>query len=227
MAKVDLNAPVKVILAELMRLPHLALLQREINAVLDQEGQLRQRFYGTVRDDQKIEFINGEAIEQLPSTFRHDQVIDNLRLLSGTYVQVRSCGWTGGNKIMIALTRNAYQPDICFFAREKAAAFEPQQELFPTPDMVAEVLAPGTTDMDRGVKFADYAAHGVAEYWIVDPDAEKVEQYLLQDEQYELEIKARTGTITSIAVPGFEIPIRAIFDQTENLAALRTILTSN
>ena len=58
----------------------------------------------------------------------------------------------------------------------------------------------------------------------IDPDVESVEQYGLKEGRYEMIIKARTGTIASIAVKGFEIPIRAIFDKDENLKALRAIL---
>ena len=51
-----------------------------------------------------------------------------------------------------------------------------------------------------------------------------VEQYILQDEKYELRIKSDSGEIHSVAVPGFTIPIRAIFDEQLNLATLRTLL---
>jgi Uma2 family endonuclease len=95
-----------------------------------------------------------------------------------------------------------------------------QQLKFPAPDFIAEVLSPGTEAVDRGVKFVDYAAHGVAEYWIIDPETETVEQYALRGAEYKLQIKARTGTLASLAVADFVIPVRALFDPAENLAAL-------
>ncbi|GAB2598351.1 Uma2 family endonuclease [Spirosoma areae] len=39
----------------------------------------------------------------------------------------------------------------------------------PAPDLVIEVLSKSTARRDRGVKFTDYAANGIAEYWIVNP----------------------------------------------------------
>ncbi len=70
----------------------------------------------------------------------------------------------------------------------------------------------------------DYAAHGIGEYWIVDPDEETIEQYLLQEVGYRLAVKVKTGTIVSAVVTGFDIPVRAVFDPVEQLAALHSIL---
>jgi hypothetical protein len=43
---------------------------------------------------------------------------------------------------------------------------------------------------------------------------------------YELLLRAKTGDVESVVVTGFKIPIRAIFDEKEHLAALRAILQS-
>ena len=141
-----------------------------------------------------------------------------------TYVTTNHLGWVGFEKVMISLTRNDYEPDICFFAAETAATFYPEQMRFPAPDLVVEVLSALTAAIDRGVKFEDYAAHGVGEYWIIDPDTETVEQYRLTGERFELAIKAQTGELRSFTVPGFVIPVRAIFDEQVNQATLRQLL---
>lgn len=84
---------------------------------------------------------------------------------------------------------------------------------FPAPYFVIEILSPSTEKYDRGIKSDDYAVHGVTEYWIVDAEAQTVEQYLLLGDAYELKIKAYTGNIQSVAIAGLELPIRALFDQ--------------
>jgi hypothetical protein len=45
-------------------------------------------------------------------------------------------------------------------------------------------------------------------------------------DEYELSIKAMTGEVRSFAVPGFTIPVRAIFDEQEQRAALRAIVAT-
>ena len=95
---------------------------------------------------------------------------------------------------------------------------------FPVQDLVVEVLSDSTAKNDRGIKYRDYATSGVTEYWIIDPENKMVEQYLLQEDQYELRIKSDSGEIHSVAIPGFTIPIQAIFDEQLNLAILRELL---
>ena len=125
---------------------------------------------------------------------------------------------------MIALTRNDYEPDIVFFSKTKARHFKRSQTRFPAPDFIVEILSPSSVQTDRGVKFEDYAAHGVAEYWIIDPAKKTLEQYLLEGGAYRLALKARTGTVRSRAVKGFEIPVAAIFGRRANLDSLRRLL---
>ncbi len=127
-------------------------------------------------------------------------------------------------KLLICLTRNDYEPDVCYFNNEKAAKFTPNQMKFPAPDFIAEVLSESKERNDRGVKFEDYAAHGIGEYWIVDAENELVEQYLLDSDAYTLHLKMNSGSLRSEVIAGFEVPIRAIFDEKENLAALRKVL---
>jgi hypothetical protein len=50
-----------------------------------------------------------------------------------------------------------------------------------------------------------------------------VEQYRLVGQDYELVVKAQNGTIQSIAVSGFTIPIQAMFDDREHRQALRDL----
>ncbi len=95
---------------------------------------------------------------------------------------------------------------------------------YPASDFIVEILSPSTEENDRGVKFVDYAAHGVGEYWIVDPTAETVEQYKLAGETFELVVKVKDGPLESLVIPDLTIPVRAIFDEAAYQAALRKLL---
>lgn len=212
------------IIDQLLHSPRLSLYYEQIQAVLEEERTLRQRFYATITEQEKAEFINGEVVVQSPAKFEHTSAAKHLLRLLDAYVDQHNLGFVGAEKMLITLTRNDYEPDICFFGSAKAAQFTPKQMQFPAPDLIVEVLSPSTEAKDRGLKFEDYAAHGVHEYWLVDPATRTVEQYLLQDDTYHLVIKARSGNIASVAVPGFDIPIHAIFDKTINLQTLQQIV---
>jgi Uma2 family endonuclease len=217
----------QMLMQQLLASPRLGLLVRKMEDVLAAEAARRQQFYATITEGDKAEFITGEVIIHSPVKLRHNAVGKRLLVLLDIYVQSRNLGYVGYEKILISLTRNDYEPDICFFGQAKAAQFQPEQMRFPAPDFVVEVLSDSTEENDRGIKLIDYAAHGVTEYWILDPVAETVEQYALQPAgEYKLLIKANTGQVRSIAVEGFAIPVRAIFDEGENRAALRAMLAA-
>lgn len=209
--------------------PRLPFIARRIDAVLADEKRRRREFYAQIDENDKAEFINGEVIMHSPVRLRHNSASGNLYRLLSSYVAMRRLGYVGFEKIMVSLTRNDYEPDICYFGPAKAAAFTPDQMRFPAPDLVVEVISESTEHNDRAVTFDDYAAHSVQEYWIIDPDADTLEQYHLAEgeDSYRMVIKAMTGQVRSFAIPGFEIPVRAVFDPEINQAALQALLSQN
>lgn len=212
------------LLERLLESPRLPQYARQIQDVLDGEQAARRRFYETMSEGDKAEFINGEPVYHSPVRLDHNRVGKLLLKLLDTYVTLHDLGYVGYEKILISLSRNDYEPDLCYFRKEQADKFKPRQMRFPAPDFIVEILSESTASYDRGVKLDDYAAHGVAEYWIIEPSAEFVEQYALRGDRYELAVKVNAGPIRSLALPGFEIPVRAIFDEAENVRALQTIL---
>src|SRR6266516_7759902 len=70
----------------------------------------------------------------------------------------------------------------------------------------------------------NYAAHGVGEYWIVDPDGETVEKFVLQAACYAKARRQKSDVIASDVVAGFRIPVRAIFDGRANFVASGRVL---
>jgi len=219
----SLNIP-EAIKVQLARSPRLPLYAQQLQVWMETEQARREQFYEEMSETRKTEFINGEVIVHSPVRLYHTIASRNLLTLLSTYVQKHSLGFVGHEKMLITLTRNDYEPDICYFGVEKAQTFTLQQTRFPAPDFVAEILSPGTEANDRGIKFEDYALHGVHEYWIIDPEQEFVEQYFLRGEIYELHVKAITGVLESSVITGFVIPVQAIFDEAEQFTALRAML---
>jgi Uma2 family endonuclease len=203
---------------QLIRSPSLPIYVQTFQALLREEQKKRERFYEEMSEEQKVEFINGEVVVQSPVKLRHTIASQNLFTLLSLYVSKHDLGYVGHEKMLISLTRNDYEPDVVYFGPEKAQTFGLDQMKFPAPDFIAEVLSPSTEAIDRGIKFQDYAAHGVTEYWILDPDREIVEQYALKGEMYELLVKSKSGTLQSVAVSGFEIAVRALFDKAAQFA---------
>jgi Uma2 family endonuclease len=197
---------------------------RQIDSALAEEQRLRQQFHDSLREGDRVEFINGSVVKCAPHTLQHHDASFSLGMLMRAYVDAHTLGLVGHENLMVSLARNDFEPDICYWAKARAAAFQPGQIRFPAPDFAAEVLSDDSAALDRGVKLEDYAFNGVAEYWIVDPAAGSIEQYLLDDGVYRLAVRTDDGAIASRAVPGFVIWTRAIFDAAERQRALRAML---
>ncbi len=214
----------QISLNQILEMPNAAILAERLKSALEEEQKKRRRFYKIVEEDKKMEFINGEIIFQSPAKLRHTNAIGLLLILLKSFVTKHELGFVGSEKMLVSLTRNDYEPDVCFFGREKAKDFSPTQMQFPAPDIAVEVLSPSTEKYDRETKYQDYAAHGIREYWIIDAEHEIIEQYFLQNEEYELLLKAKDGTIQSIVLPDFKIQIRAVFDEKLNLEELKRLI---
>ena len=217
-------------LNDLLEAPDVLLVIGQAQAILADESNRRHAFREWLTGEVKAEFINGEVIMHSPVKRRHLDASENLFVLLRVFVHKHELGAVDSEKALVGLTRNDYEPDICYWNAQTAASFTDDQMEHPAPDLVVEVLSKSTTGRDRGVKFEDYAAHGVREYWIIDPVRKALEQYTL-DEGVMAFAKAAVlyddanDTLTAQVVTGFTIPVRAIFDKKVNIETLKGMMT--
>lgn len=212
------------LLEPLLRSPKLPEHVEALNRVMVIEHQRRRQFYDEITEERKWEFINGQVIMHSPATNRHNRIVARLANLINSWVVKNELGQVTFEKTLCQFPRNDYEPDIVFFGIAKSAHIQPKTLLHPIPDFVVEVLSESTEAIDRGIKFTDYEAHGVQEYWIVNPDEEFVEQYQLENGAYRKSELRGADRIFSGAIAGLEVSVRAVFDDTANLAELRRLL---
>ncbi|MEM9885704.1 MAG: Uma2 family endonuclease [Bacteroidota bacterium] len=211
------------LVSAILEKPNAKIIVEKVNRELEAELTKRQAFYEMIDQDTKAEFVNGEVLFHSPVKKRHNDAAGHLYNLLKPFSSLMKLGYVGFDKILVSLTRNDYEPDVCFFRQEKAKDFKADQMIFPIPDLAVEVLS-SNEQHDRVTKFEDYQEHGVQEYWIIDPAAKSVEQYILKEGKFELILKSTEGHIECRVVEGFRIPISAIFDETANLEALMQLL---
>ena len=103
------------------------------------------------------------------------------------------------------------QPDICVICDLSKLD---KRGCCGAPDMIVEILSPSTSRNDYTKKFDLYEEHGVKEYWIVHPEAESINVFLLQDNGkydsgtiYEFE-----GKIPVYIFNNHQIDLKDIFD---------------
>ena len=105
------------------------------------------------------------------------------------------------------------EPDLVFF--RKGNEPKPGDKSFEgIPDLVIEVLSPGTRRVDERIKMSIYREAGIPEYWLVDPKARRVVIYRLSDEGERYVEWARGGegdAVGSKALPGLRLAVSGIF----------------
>lgn len=73
------------------------------------------------------------------------------------------------------------QPDLLVVCDENKVD---RRGVHGAPDLVIEVLSPGTARYDKLIKFNLYQRAGVREYWLVDPASHTVCVYVLENGSY-------------------------------------------
>jgi Uma2 family endonuclease len=114
-------------------------------------------------------------------------------------------------------------PDLMVHSEESHAALSGGKRAIllrdmPPPALVVEVVSPGQTNRDRDYRFkrTEYAARGIAEYWIVDPEMQQVTVCLWVNGQYEDTVYQGEGAIASTVIPDFALSAAQILAFAEN-----------
>ena len=103
------------------------------------------------------------------------------------------------------------QPDILFVSKDRQHIRTPAN-IQGAPDLIVEVLSPSSSRRDWRYKRELYAAHGVSEYWIVDPTNRIVWVMLLHDGTLREQGTFGEGdTVTSATLEGFSVSLDEIF----------------
>lgn len=123
------------------------------------------------REDVWEELTGGKLVAMSPRpSVGHNRVAFNIAMLFDNYLKGKSCTPFADGTDPYLDEENQFMPDGVHGA----------------PDLVVEVLSPGTAKYDRGRKKDAYEKCGVREYWIADPANKMVEQYLLQSGKFVL-----------------------------------------
>ena len=161
--------------------------------------------FDALPDDIKAELIDGELVYTMPVNERHNAVQLFIQTVLSLYVVKQGLGRVFADQFEMRLGTQRFVPDVSFVRTEHLDRVLPTRIEGPA-DLVVEVLSPDSVARDRGIKLRDYAAAGVQEYWLLDPEAEQIEVYDRQpDGTFALLAPDRTGALASRVVPGLRL----------------------
>lgn len=139
-----------------------------------------------LRNEDKTEVINGIEMMSPPAYSNHNHVKFNVATAFKIYLKGNICiPFIDGEKVVLDSRKKGdyVVPDffvLCDRSKHK------KDGVYGAPDLIVEVLSPGTAEYDRGEKKELYQANGVKEYWIIEPNNRSIEVYLLKDGAYKL-----------------------------------------
>jgi Uma2 family endonuclease len=163
-------------------------------------------------DGKRYEIIEGERFVT-PSPFEpHQRASMNLVLMLGPFVVSRELGKVYHAPIDVVLAdHTVLVPDIVFVAKARASIIE-HRGIFGPPDLIVEILSKSTKSRDIGVKLRAYGAHGVREYWVLDPDRRRIAVFTLQGQELVKAAEHDSGDVVSpVVLPGFSASLDRIF----------------
>ena len=144
------------------------------------QGTYTIKDYEMIPDGVRVELIDGVIYDMSAPSLAH-------QLIAGyIYKEMFNFGERSGKKDCMPVIapydvqlnkddRTMVQPDVLVICNREGK--DVSRRLYGAPDFVLEVLSPATKSKDLIIKSGKYAAAGVREYWLVDPESEEVLVY--------------------------------------------------
>ena len=187
--------------------------QEEVSTI-DSMSQGRTYTYADLEafpdDGLRREIIDGELFVTPAPYLRHQRILRELAWMFMTYLKAH-----GGGEMLFAPAdvvfsdTNVVEPDLLFVPDDRRGILT-DKNIQGSPALVVEVAS--DTRMDRVRKRGLYERFGVPEYWVADPEADRIEVYrLTQDGYAKPVIFEPPETLLYDRLPGLSIDLAALF----------------
>lgn len=149
-------------------------------------------------DGERAELIDGNIYYMAPPSRKHQEITGELFTIINNYIKSKG----GICKTYIAPfavflnedNTNYVEPDISVICDPNKLT---DKGCMGAPDWVIEVVSPSSKRMDYSIKLFKYRSANVKEYWIVDPDKNRVTVYYFETdfvEDYTMNDKVQVNT---------------------------------
>lgn len=182
-------------------------------------GTYTARDYLSWKTEELMELIRGKIFKMSPGPrLTHQQVSSKIHLALAPKVS-KPCTLLYAPLDVYLIhqgedwkeTCNIVQPDLCVIC-DPAKLHD--RGCMGAPDLVVEILSPGTAGKDLGPKRELYQEYGVKEMWIVHPTEETITIHVLKNGEYHiLPILARGQTLQSPTFPSFTFLVDEAFPE--------------
>ena len=163
--------------------------------------------------DLYAELVDGEVIELMPPSIKHQFIASFLDKLLSTYFAFHPVGIVVTSPAVLKLPGQAHgrEPDLMYVRSEHIARVKDNYVESPA-DAVFEIVSPESIEYDYNDKFNEYQAAGIPEYWLIDPAAQRVRLYHLNATgKYEVISPTEDGHQHSVEITGFYLPVALLW----------------
>jgi Uma2 family endonuclease len=186
----------------------------DIAKLFPDQGYWSEDDYLELDTNHLVEFTDG-FIEVLPMPkMGHQKIVAYLYGLLLAFVAPSELGTVLFAPFRIRLRRNNFrEPDVIFMLAKHASRMS--EDYWEGADLVMEVVSdtPNARARDLVKKRKEYAAAGIAEYWIIDPKDRRITVLKLAGKNYAVHGEFRAGQkARSALVNGFEADVSGCFD---------------
>ena len=191
------------------------------------QGDWSEEDYLELSQKHRVELADG-CIEVLPmATIFHQLLADYLHSLLKNYLATAAPPEHRRGRALFAplpvrlASRRFRDPDVVYLRPERLKELHGQPD---GADLVVEIVSEGKENRDRDLvtKRAEYAAAGIEEYWIVDPESRSVTVLVLdratRSLYHEHGLFATGSVATSVLLPGFAVDVSDLFAQADSAA---------
>ena len=161
--------------------------------------------------DERLELIEGEIIVTRSPTPMHQLLVHRLAVLLDRAIVESGLGLVLESPLDVFLAaQNVFQPDLIVLLRDRIQLFG-SAVVESAPSLAIEIISPSTSAYDRVIKRNVYGQYGVAEYWLVDPEAETVTVLSDPHDGRYLAEQVMSDIAVSATIPELSADLKALF----------------
>jgi Uma2 family endonuclease len=182
-------------------------------ALHDRPVRLTYKDYLDIPEDgRRHEILDGEHFVTPAPSRRHQAVSIRLSSILHLFVDEHGLGEVYAAPFDVVLSNHdIVEPDVLFVSAQRLSHMT-EGNFQGAPDLVVEILSPGTRRVDLGLKLERYEAFGVLEYWLVDPDGETVTVHRLEEGGFGKAVALDADDVlTTPLLPGLKLRLEKIF----------------
>lgn len=106
--------------------------------------------------------------------------------------------------------KTVVQPDLCVICDPNKLD---EKGCIGAPDLIVEILSPGNSKREMKDKYELYQEQGVSEYWIVRPEEQHIQIYVLENGRYiGVQPVVEGDVVTSIKFPALSFDTSGLYE---------------